>query len=59
MDIQLTYENKEKESAFYISSEILAEMYLLGLISLEEFEEITCYNIEKFTLFLGEIMLLN
>lgn len=51
MNSQITYENVEKESAYYISSEILAEMYLLGLISLEEYEEITCYNIEKFTLF--------
>ena len=57
MDSQITYENVEKELAYYISSEILVEMYLLGLISLEEFEEITCYNIEKFTPFLSEIML--
>lgn len=51
MDSIKTYENVEKESAVYISSEILVEMYLLGLISLEEFKEITCYNIEKFTPF--------
>ena len=51
MDSQLNYENVEKESAFYISSGILAEMYLLDLISLEEYVEITCYNIEKFTPF--------
>lgn len=44
MDSQITYVNLEKESAFYISSEILVEMFLLGLISLEEYEEITCYN---------------
>ena len=29
MNSQITYENVEKESAYYISSEILAEMYLL------------------------------
>ena len=57
MDSKKTYENLEKELDFYISSEILVEMYLLGLISLEEYEEITCYNIEKFTPFLSEIML--
>lgn len=32
MNSQITYENVEKESAYYISSEILAEMYLLGNI---------------------------
>lgn len=57
MDSKKTYENIEKESDFYISNEILVEMFLLGLISLEEYEEITCYNIEEFTPFLGEIML--
>ena len=57
MDSKKTYENIEKESAFYISSKILVEMYLLGLISLEEYEKITCYNIEEFTPFLGEIMM--
>ena len=57
MDSQITYENIEKELDFYISSEILVEIFLLGLISLEECEEITCYNIEEFTPFLGEIML--
>ena len=57
MESQLNYVNLEKELDFYISSEILVEMYLLGLISLEEYEEITCYNIEKFTPFLGKIML--
>lgn len=36
MDSQITHENIEKGSAFYISSEILVEMFLLGLISLEE-----------------------
>ena len=51
MDSKKTYENLEKELDFYISSEILVEMFLLGLISLEEYEEITCYNIEKFTPF--------
>ncbi|MDO4778312.1 MAG: hypothetical protein Q4A42_02005 [Tissierellia bacterium] len=56
MDSQITHENVEKESAFYISSEILVEMYLLGLISLEEYEEITCYNIEELTPFLSKIM---
>lgn len=57
MDSKKTYENIEKELDFYISSEIHVEMFLLGLISLEEYEEITCYNIEEFTPFLGEIML--
>ena len=57
MDSKKTYENIEKELDFYISNEIFVEMYLLGLISLEEYEKITCYNIEEFTLFLGEIML--
>ncbi|MGY3756020.1 SHOCT domain-containing protein [Helcococcus kunzii] len=57
MDSKKTYENLEKELDFYISSEILVEMFLLGLISLEEYEETTCYNIENFTPFLGEIML--
>lgn len=56
MDSKKTYENLEKELDFYISSEILVEMFILGLISLEEYEEITCYNIEEFTPFLGEIM---
>ncbi|MFM1581876.1 SHOCT domain-containing protein [Helcococcus bovis] len=56
MDSKKTYENIEKELDFYISSEILVEMFLLELISLEEYEEITCYNIEEFTPFLGEIM---
>ena len=56
MDSKLNQVNLEKESAFYISSEILVEMFLIGLISLEEYEEITCYNIEEFTPFLGEIM---
>ena len=56
MDSELNQVNLEKESAFYISSEILVEIFLLGLISLEEYEEITCYNIEEFTPFLGEIM---
>lgn len=51
MDNQITYENIEKELDFYISSEILVEMFLLGLISLEEYEKITCYNIEEFTPF--------
>ena len=44
MDSELNQVNLEKESAFYISSEILVEMFLIGLISLEEYEEITCYN---------------
>ena len=57
MDSKKTYENIEKELDFYISSEILVEIFLLGLISLEECEEITCYNIEEFTPFLGEIMM--
>ncbi|EHR31681.1 SHOCT domain-containing protein [Helcococcus kunzii] len=57
MDSKKTYENIEKELDFYISNEILVEMYLFGLISLEEYEKITCYNIEEFTPFLGEIML--
>lgn len=56
MDSKKTYENIEKELDFYISSEILVEMLLFGLISLEEYEEITCYNIEEFTPFLGGIM---
>lgn len=56
MESQLNHVNLEKESAFYISSEILVEMFLLELISLEEYEEITCYNIEEFTPFLGGIM---
>ena len=42
MDSKKTYVNLEKELDFYISSEILVEMFLLGLISLEEYEKITC-----------------
>lgn len=57
MDNQIRNEEIDKEINYYISNEILVEMYLLGLISLEEYEKITCYNIEEFTPFLGEIML--
>lgn len=57
MDSQIRNEEIDKEINYYISNEILVEMYLLGLISLEEYEKITCYNIEEFTPFLGEIML--
>ena len=57
MDSKKKNEKIDKEINYYISSEILVEMLLFGLISLEEYEEITCYNIEEFTPFLGEIML--
>ena len=57
MDSKKKNEKIDKEINYYISNEIIVEMYLLGLISLEEYEKITCYNIEEFTPFLGEIML--
>lgn len=57
MDSKKKNEKIDKEINYYISSEILIEMYLLGLISIEEYEKIACYNIEEFTPFLGEIML--
>lgn len=56
MDSKKKNEKIDKEINYYISSEILVEMFLLGLISLEEYEEITCYNIEEITPFLGGIM---
>ena len=57
MDSKKKNEKIDNEINYYISNEILIEMYLLGLISLEEYEKITCYNIEEFTPFLGKLML--
>ncbi len=44
------------ELSFYLSQKIIEDMFLFGLISLAEYEEIRRINIKNFSPFLAEIM---